>query len=207
MCGIEAFTIPSDVLAVISNHLLSVSAVIFSEKNFPIENKFTLFNSCEMIRLYMVTLMYAVSALDVTILHTNDVHCRFEEANKYGGTCTDAEAAQGKCFGGYPRLVHQSRAIRQKEANTIFLNGGDFFQGTIWYSIHKWRVVSHFGNLLNLTAMVIYISLVFKDPFIRMTQKSRRVLRVLICMTGTVHCHLTPLIFRVEIQFSGIFVS
>ena len=25
-----------------------------------------------------------------------------------------------------------------------------------WYTIHKWKAVSHFGNMLNLTAMVSY---------------------------------------------------
>lgn len=94
------------------------------------------------------------SLFNLTILHTNDVHCRFEQANKYGGSCTDDEAAAGsipflflfqcviftcpplshfigKCYGGYARLVHQSRAIREKNPNTIFIHGGDFFQGTM----------------------------------------------------------------------------
>ena len=93
-------------------------------------------------------------SFNLTILHTNDVHCRFEQANKYGGTCTDNDAAQGKCFGGYARMVHLSREIRNREPNSIFIHGGDYFQGTIWYTIHKWRVVSHFVNRLNLTAMV-----------------------------------------------------
>lgn len=35
------------------------------------------------------------SLFNLTILHTNDVHCRFEQANKYGGSCTDEEAAAG----------------------------------------------------------------------------------------------------------------
>ena len=91
---------------------------------------------------------------NLTILHTNDIHCRFEQADKYGSSCTDTEAAKGKCFGGYPRLAHQISQMRRNNPNTIYLHGGDFFQGTIWYTIHKWKVVSHFANLLNLTAMV-----------------------------------------------------
>lgn len=73
----------------------------------------------------------ASTAFNLTILHTNDVHCRFEEADKYGGTCTADDAEKGKCFGGYARLVHQAREIRRQHPNTIFLNGGDFFQGTM----------------------------------------------------------------------------
>jgi len=49
----------------------------------------------------LVALLGAVKSTDpsslfnLTILHTNDVHCRFEQANKYGGSCTDEEAAAG----------------------------------------------------------------------------------------------------------------
>lgn len=68
---------------------------------------------------------------NLTVLHINDIHCRFEEANKFGGACTAQESADGKCFGGYARLVHQSRHIRQQNPNTIFLSAGDFFQGTM----------------------------------------------------------------------------
>ncbi|KAI9563179.1 hypothetical protein GHT06_010637 [Daphnia sinensis] len=95
----------------------------------------------------------ASASFNLTILHTNDVHCRFEEANTLGGACKQRDSENGNCFGGYARLVHQSRKIREQHPDTIFLNGGDFFQGTIWYTIHKWKAVSHFGNLLNLTAM------------------------------------------------------
>ena len=96
----------------------------------------------------------ATGDFNLTVLHTNDIHCRFEEANKYGSTCTEEEAGAGKCYGGYARLVHQLKEIRRKDPNVIYVHGGDFFQGTIWYTIHKWKVVSHFSNYLNLTAMV-----------------------------------------------------
>ena len=70
-------------------------------------------------------------AFNLTIMHTNDVHCRFEEANKYGGSCTTEESAKGQCYGGYARLVTASRQLRQQNPNSIFLHGGDFFQGTM----------------------------------------------------------------------------
>lgn len=74
----------------------------------------------------------STSFFNLTVLHINDIHCRFEEANKFGGSCTPQESAAGKCFGGYARLVHQSRVIREENPNTIFLAAGDFFQGTMW---------------------------------------------------------------------------
>ncbi len=62
------------------------------------------------------------------------------------------------CYGGLARL---STAVQQQSANahsrpnsgSVFLNGGDFYQGNAWYTLFKWRVVAHFANLLNLTAM------------------------------------------------------
>lgn len=73
----------------------------------------------------------AAAEFNLTILHTNDVHCRFEEANKFGGACTENESEAGKCYGGYARIAYMAREIRQKNPNTIYLHGGDFFQGTM----------------------------------------------------------------------------
>ena len=40
----------------------------------------------------------------LTILHTNDVHARIDEAYKYGGVCSASDSAAGKCVGGSSRL-------------------------------------------------------------------------------------------------------
>jgi len=73
----------------------------------------------------------ASQLFNLTILHTNDIHCRFEEANKFGGLCSSDDALKGKCFGGYARLVTAIRQLRQSNPNTIYVHGGDFFQGTM----------------------------------------------------------------------------
>ena len=93
---------------------------------------------------------------NLTILHTNDIHSHFEETNVYGYRCRQLS---DPCYGGFARLVHQTREIRQREPNSIYIDGGDLYQGTVWYSIHKWRISAHFANLLNLTAMVIMSSI------------------------------------------------
>ena len=92
---------------------------------------------------------------NLTILHTNDIHSRFQEANVYGDRCSEQQSSWGQCYGGFPRLVYQTRQIRQREPNSIYVDAGDLFQGTVWYTIHRWRAAAHFANLLNLTAMVI----------------------------------------------------
>ena len=60
----------------------------------------------------------------------------------------------GKCFGGVARLKKTVDDISAKEENVIFLNGGDFYQGNVWYTHFKWRAVAKFAERLNFTAMV-----------------------------------------------------
>ncbi|XP_021964441.1 snake venom 5'-nucleotidase [Folsomia candida] len=91
--------------------------------------------------------------LTVTILHTNDVHSRFRETNKYGGSCAESEQRNNQCYGGFARLHHKVQEIRESHKNVLYLSGGDYYQGTVWYTLYKWRVVSTFVNILNHTAM------------------------------------------------------
>ena len=63
-------------------------------------------------------------------------------------------AVNNKCFGGVARLKAAVDDIKNEHENVVFLNGGDFYQGSIWYSNFKWRVVAQFAEILNFTAMV-----------------------------------------------------
>ena len=42
---------------------------------------------------------------NLTIMHPNDILCRFEETNKYGGTCTSEDAVKGQRYGCYARRL------------------------------------------------------------------------------------------------------
>ena len=61
----------------------------------------------------------------------------------------------GKCFGGLARISKAVQNLKAKEENVVWLNGGDFFQGTIWYSKFKWEPIAQFNNLLNFDAMTL----------------------------------------------------
>ena len=65
-----------------------------------------------------------------------------------------AEKVPPECFGGVARLFNTVKEIKADEENVIFLNGGDMFQGNVWYSQFKWRVIAQFTNYLNFTASV-----------------------------------------------------
>jgi 2',3'-cyclic-nucleotide 2'-phosphodiesterase (5'-nucleotidase family) len=54
------------------------------------------------------------------------------------------------------RMFTKVNEIRDSVADSeklLFLNAGDFYQGTIWYSLFQYQPVVEFGNLMNYTAM------------------------------------------------------
>uniref|UniRef100_A0A0K8R9T6 5'-nucleotidase n=1 Tax=Ixodes ricinus TaxID=34613 RepID=A0A0K8R9T6_IXORI len=79
---------------------------------------------------------------NITVLHTNDIHSRFLEYNRKGRECTQADREKDGCFGGVARLLTKVKEIKKKNNNTFFFNGGDFFQGTVWYTVLKYNIVA-----------------------------------------------------------------
>ena len=92
------------------------------------------------------------SGLNLTILHVNDVHSHFEEVSLNTGTCKEDMKRRGECYGGVARMATYVRRTRDSDPETILLNGGDFYQGTMWYSVFKYQPVVEFSNILNYTA-------------------------------------------------------
>ncbi len=91
---------------------------------------------------------------ELTLVHTNDVHARFEQTDTYGGTCSDSELSEGECFGGVARRHHFVQTLRNKHNNLLFLDGGDQFQGTLWFYYYKGMAAAHFMNMLQYDVMV-----------------------------------------------------
>lgn len=92
-------------------------------------------------------------AWQLTLLHVNDIHVRMEETNKYSAACRVEDKERGRCFGGLARLYTAVNQFRGNKNSTVWLNAGDFFQGTVWYSHFKWKVVAKFNRLLEFDAM------------------------------------------------------
>ena len=76
--------------------------------------------------MWFTNFMVESKEFNLTILHTNDVHSRFEDINKYGGPCTDVSGA--KCYGGVARRYTKINEIRKNNKNTILMDAGDQFQ-------------------------------------------------------------------------------
>ncbi|MGB0960269.1 MAG: bifunctional metallophosphatase/5'-nucleotidase [Halocynthiibacter sp.] len=91
----------------------------------------------------------------LTILHTNDFHARFEPISKYDNGCSEDKNAEGKCFGGSARLVTAVADARKRSNNTILVDGGDQFQGTLFYTYYKGKVAAEMMNKLGYDAMTV----------------------------------------------------
>lgn len=91
----------------------------------------------------------------LTILHTNDNHARFEPVSKYDSACGAEDNAAGKCFGGAARMVTAIAEARARSNNSILLDAGDQFQGSLFYTYYKGKVAAEMMNKLGYDAMAV----------------------------------------------------
>jgi len=92
---------------------------------------------------------------EITILHTNDFHARFRPISKYDNNCSAKNNAKGKCFGGSARLITAIEDAQTRHSNTILLDGGDQFQGTLFYNLYKGQVAAEMMNKLGYDGMAV----------------------------------------------------
>ena len=83
--------------------------------------------------------------LELTILHTNDLHAHYDPFEPWG------EPVQG----GVARLSTAIEKIRDDEEHVLLLDAGDQFQGTLFYTVGGANVVADVMNALEYDAMCI----------------------------------------------------
>lgn len=87
--------------------------------------------------------------LTFRIVHTNDMHARFEQTSRLSTpSCPEQDVVAGKCYGGFARIATLVRQARNSSTPTLFLNAGDTYQGSVWYNVYKWKIVAKFLNML-----------------------------------------------------------
>ena len=98
----------------------------------------------------------ALAEFEMTILHTNDFHSRFEPISAYDSACPAEDNRAGECFGGYARLVTAIRDAKERAGeNAILVDGGDQFQGTLFYTYYKGKAAAEMMNALGYDAMTV----------------------------------------------------
>lgn len=99
-----------------------------------------------------------ISTFELILLHNNDMHARFEQIDKDGNPCRQEDIEAEKCYGGFARVSHVIKKYRKKAESggpaVLYLNAGDTFFGTPWFSVFNHKVSSEFMNLLKPDAMV-----------------------------------------------------
>ena len=86
------------------------------------------------------------AVLNMTVVHINDIHAHFEETNVMTGRCR-AEDAEGEgCYGGMARVQAKRKQLMEEDPDALFLNAGDFYQGTVWYTVFKYAPLAEVGR-------------------------------------------------------------
>ncbi|KAF8473383.1 5'-nucleotidase protein-like protein [Kalaharituber pfeilii] len=89
---------------------------------------------------------------NISIYHINDVHAHLDEFRSSGTDCTDPTKG---CYGGYARVKSVIDKDRPTKEDSIFLNAGDEFQGTLFYTFYGGEKIAETINQLGFDAMTV----------------------------------------------------
>ena len=89
----------------------------------------------------------------ITILHTNDLHSKLQPINRFNNSCSAEDNQAGKCYGGYARLATAIQQNRAESSNSLLLDAGDLFLGSLFYSKYKGQANAEMMNLIGYDAM------------------------------------------------------
>ncbi|TEA20920.1 5'-nucleotidase [Colletotrichum sidae] len=94
----------------------------------------------------------AAGNYNISFFHVNDVHAHLDEYSSSGTDCTRPERG---CYGGYARIKHTVDELRPEYNDSLWLNAGDEFQGTLFYSFYKGEKIAETINQLGFDAMTL----------------------------------------------------
>lgn len=80
----------------------------------------------------------------LTILHNNDLHAHIEPTN-----------IRGKLYGGHARMATLVKKYRASDPNVVLLNGGDTFQGTLFFNAYEGLADVSIMNVIGFQAAVV----------------------------------------------------
>lgn len=83
---------------------------------------------------------------------------RFEQTDKFSSRCKN----EAQCIGGLGRIKTEIDEIMMQKPDSLLLNAGDNFQGTLYYNIFKYNITARFLNNFPFDAIVSTVD----SPFI-----------------------------------------
>ncbi|KAK8036116.1 hypothetical protein PG993_008730 [Apiospora rasikravindrae] len=88
----------------------------------------------------------------ISFYHINDVHAHLDEFSSAGTDCAKPERG---CFGGYARVKTAIEQTRPDHPDSLLLNVGDEFQGTLFYTFYKGEKIAETLNEIGFDAMTL----------------------------------------------------
>ena len=89
---------------------------------------------------------------NISFYHINDVHAHLDEFSASGTDCTRPERG---CFGGYARVKTVLEETRPSHPDSLLLNVGDEFQGTMFFSFYGGEKIAETLNQIGFDAMTL----------------------------------------------------
>ncbi|KAK5996001.1 5'-nucleotidase [Cladobotryum mycophilum] len=89
---------------------------------------------------------------NISFFHVNDVHAHLDQYVKAGTDCKDPTKG---CFGGYARIKTKVDELRAQQPENLWLNAGDEFQGTLFYTFYGGEKIAETINDLKFDAMTL----------------------------------------------------
>ncbi|KAI1445104.1 Metallo-dependent phosphatase [Annulohypoxylon stygium] len=89
---------------------------------------------------------------NISFYHINDVHAHLDQFASSGTDCTDPTKG---CYGGYARVKTIIEDTRPEHNDSLWLNMGDEFQGTLFYSFYGGEKIADTLNQLGFDAMTL----------------------------------------------------
>ncbi|KAK8118057.1 uncharacterized protein PG998_006338 [Apiospora kogelbergensis] len=89
---------------------------------------------------------------NISFYHINDVHAHLDQFSAAGTDCTKPERG---CYGGYARVKTAIEQTRPGHPDSLLLNVGDEFQGTLFYTFYKGEKIAETLNAVGFDAMTL----------------------------------------------------
>lgn len=111
--------------------------------------------SCTLLALFLPGCAKTVppqsEPLELVLLHTNDTHSYVAGRDKYGNACMTST----DCAGGTGRIAAVVRDERRKADNVLVLDAGDQFQGTLFFTVNGWPMLSDLDGRVGYDAVTL----------------------------------------------------
>ncbi len=89
---------------------------------------------------------------NISFYHINDVHAHLDQFSSSGTDCTRPERG---CYGGYSRVKTVLKETRPSHPDSLLLNVGDEFQGTMFFSFYGGEKIANTLNQIGFDAMTL----------------------------------------------------